>query len=72
MSRQEIMERVARYFGVEPDDYGEYDINSYEWSAGCYTGCKNEYDETTFMSLAEFVKCIEREFDDCFYDDDED
>ena len=71
MSRQEIMERVARYFGVKPDEDGEYDISSYEWTAGCYTNSKNEYGETTFMSLAEFVKCIEQEFDDCFYDDED-
>ena len=70
MDRQEIMEKVANYFGIKPDEDGEYDISSYEWTAGCYTNGKNWCGEASWMSLAEFVRCIEQEFSDYFYDED--
>ena len=53
MDRQEIMERVAEWFGIEPDENGEYDIDDYDWQAGCYiNGGK-------FLNLGEVVRCIE-------------
>lgn len=52
MSRQEIMEYLAEWFGIEPDEDGEYDINDYDWQAGCYMNHK-------WFSLAEVVQCIE-------------
>ena len=38
MDREEIIERLAEYFEIEPDDNGEYNLNSYDWQAGAYTG----------------------------------
>lgn len=57
MSRQEIMEKVASYFDIEPNDEGEFDINDYEWQAGSYNS------KGKWISLAELVYCIEYEFD---------
>lgn len=54
MEREEIMACVAEYFGIEPDENGEHDINDYDWQAGCYIGSDGR-----FLSLAEVVKCIE-------------
>ena len=53
MDRQEIMEMLGEWFGIEPDEEtGEYDIDSYDWQAGCYMNHK-------WFSLAEVVRCIE-------------
>lgn len=52
MDRQEIMEMLAGWFEIEPDENGEYDINDYDWQSGCYMNHK-------WFSLAEVVKCIE-------------
>ena len=39
MDRDEIIEKLAYYFGLEPDDEtGEYDLDSYDWQAGCSMG----------------------------------
>ena len=38
MDRQEIIERLAEYFEIEPDVDGNYNLNGYDWQAGCYTG----------------------------------
>ena len=53
MERQKIMEYLAEYFYIEPNEDGEFDINDYDWQAGCYTNGK-------WFSLAEVVKCIEQ------------
>ena len=52
MERQEIMKMLADWFRIEPDEDGTYDIDDYDWQAGCY---KNG----NWFSLAEVVKCIE-------------
>ena len=56
MNRQEIMEYIAEYFGIEPDidDDGNeyYDIDSYDWQSGCYI-------DRRWFSPAEVVRCIE-------------
>lgn len=52
MNRQEIMEVLANWFGIEPDGDGNFDINDYDWQAGCYCNGK-------WLSLAEVVKCME-------------
>lgn len=38
MDRKEIIERLAEYFGIDPDENGEYDLDSYDWQAGCSMG----------------------------------
>ena len=62
MDRQEIIECVAHWFGIEPDEgYYDYDTNSYNWQAGCYlSGSTNG----TFLNLAEVVDCIEDMMED--------
>ena len=62
-NRQEIMALIAEWFGVEPDDDGTYDIDDYDWRAGCSTGGFG----STWMCLAEMVKCIESNADGLFY-----
>ena len=52
MNRQSIMEYVAEWFGIEPNEDGSFDINDYDWQAGCYHGHK-------FLNLEEIVKLIE-------------
>lgn len=54
MDRQEIMEHVADWFGIEPDDNGWFDIEDYDWQAGCYLGSGR-----MFLNLASVVECIE-------------
>ena len=53
MDRQEIMEMLANWFNVEPNEDGEYDINDYDWQAGCYNG------NGKWFNLAEIVYCLE-------------
>ncbi len=55
MERQEIMQVPAEWFGIEPDDDGEYDIGGYDWQAGCYMGNGSG----RFLNLAEVVRCLE-------------
>lgn len=53
MDRQEIMEHVAEWFGIEPDEDGNFDINDYDWQAGC------SMMNGKWLNLEEIVKCIE-------------
>jgi hypothetical protein len=55
MEIQEIMEALAEHYEIEPNENGDYDLEDYDWQAGCYTNGK-------WMSLAEIVKIIERSF----------
>lgn len=57
MDRQEIMEIIAEWFGIESDEDGNYDIDSYDWQAGCSMGYGGKW-----LCLAEMVKCIECNF----------
>lgn len=52
MDRQEIMEYIAERFGIEPNENGEYDINDYDWQAGCY--CNDGW-----LNLAVIVEIVE-------------
>lgn len=52
MERYEIMERLAAWFNIEPDENGEWDINDYDWQAGCYMN-------HAWFSLSEVVKALE-------------
>ena len=54
MNRDEIMERVAEWFEISPDEDGTFDIDSYTWQAGCYLGVGGKW-----LNLAEVVYCIE-------------
>lgn len=61
MDEMEIMEKVAEWFGVEPNDDGTYDINTYDWQAGCYM---NVGGDSKFLNLAEVVYLIESIMED--------
>lgn len=52
MNRNEIMDNLADWFGIEADEHGEYNIDDYEWRTGVSIGKK-------FLCLAEVVRCIE-------------
>ena len=52
MSRESIMEYVADWFNVKPNDDGKYDIHDYDWQAGCYH-------DGVWLNLEEIVKLIE-------------
>lgn len=58
MERNEIMEYVADYFGIENDG----NIDSYTWNAGCSI----ESSKDKWLTLAEVVECIENLIDDYF------
>ena len=38
MDREEIIEKLAFYFGLDTNEDGEYDLDSYDWQAGCSMG----------------------------------
>ena len=57
MSRQEIMEMLGEWFGIEPNEDGTYNIKDYDWQAGCYMG-------DHWFSLAEVVLCLEAYLED--------
>lgn len=52
MTREQIMEAVAEWFGIDPNDDGKFDIDDYDWQSGCYMN-------HTWFNLAEVVRCIE-------------
>lgn len=64
MSRNEIVEAVADYYGIDYDDIdkkdnGDYDIrNDYNFQAGCSMG------NGTWLNLESVVKCIESILED--------
>lgn len=51
MDKQKIMEYVAEWFDVEPDEEGKFDIQDYNWQAGCYHN-------HVWLNLAEIVSLI--------------
>lgn len=48
------MEILANWFNVDPDEDGNYDIDDYEWTAGCSMGPGDKW-----LCLAEVVRCLE-------------
>lgn len=52
MTRQEIINFIGEWFRIEPEENGEYDINSYDFQAGCYHNGR-------WLNLAEVVKMAE-------------
>ena len=35
MDRDDIIEKLAFYFEIEPNEEGKYDLDDYDWQAGC-------------------------------------
>ena len=54
MEREEIINKLAEYFDIEPNENGEYDLSDYEWTAGC------RMDGYTWLSLANVVEALTR------------
>lgn len=55
MTRNEVVEAVADYFGIdypEKDEDGQYDCTGYDWEAGCYAG-------HVWMSLSAFIDALD-------------
>lgn len=51
MSREEIIECLAEYYDIEPDENGEYDLESYDWQSGCNVN-------GSWLCLADIVDCL--------------
>ena len=56
--RKVIMGHVAEWFGIEPDDNGQYDIDDYDWRSGCSMG------GGIWLTPSAVVFCIESLFND--------
>lgn len=53
MTREEAIRRLAKYYGLEPEEEsGEFDLDSYDWTAGCGDG------EGRWISLANVIHAI--------------
>ena len=61
IDRQKLMEHIGRWFGIDPEEDGTWDIESYDWTSGCSIGYG--FDErdcrADWMTLGEFVRCME-------------
>lgn len=54
MDRDEIIRRLAEYYRIEPDEEtGEYDLDSYDWQAGCSMGIGGRW-----LCLANIVEAL--------------
>ena len=52
MTREEIIELLAEHYGIERDEEtGEYDLDDYDWQAGCYA-------RSEWLSLAAIVDLV--------------
>ena len=52
MTRAELIEKLAEYFEIEPNENGEYNLNDYEWVAGC------RFNGDTWLNLKNIVECL--------------
>ena len=53
MTSKEVIEAVAEWYDIDPDDEtGEYDLDSYDWTAGCNF-------DGHWTCLKDVVGCIE-------------
>ena len=62
MTRNEIVEKVCEWYGIDTDDLeknenGEYDLHSYTFEAGCSLGRGGAW-----LNLGSVVRLIEKEF----------
>ncbi len=54
MDRNEIIRRLAEYYGIEPDEEtGEYNLDDYDWQAGCSMGIGGRW-----LCLANVVEAL--------------
>lgn len=68
MTRNELVEALADYYGLDYPEYDEkhnkYKVRGYDWEAGCYNN-------HTWMSLQEVVYALEDLCDEEEDDEDE-
>ena len=61
MTRTELIENLCDHFHLdmpEKKENGKYDLGSYAWSAGCYTGAHDENGESIWLSLSSVVDAL--------------
>ena len=56
MNRQDVVDMVADYYGIETDDNGHANEESYAFQSGCSIG------NGTWLTLSSVVDCICTEF----------
>ena len=54
MTREDLIKVLADAFKIESDENGEYDLNDYDWEAGC-----SFYGTGVWLSLKNVVNAIE-------------
>lgn len=54
MNRDTVIMYVANFFGIDPDDDGNYDLSSYGWTAGCYAG-RDSNGDAVWMSPSAII-----------------
>ena len=54
MSEKEFIKVLAEEFNIEPNEDGEFDLNDYDWEAGCSFG----YGSGVWLSLANVVRAF--------------
>ena len=52
--RDEIIEALAEAYGIEPNEDGKYDLNDYDWTAGC----GGFHGDETWLSLKNVVNVL--------------
>lgn len=52
MDRDDIIERLATWFHIDPNEDGEYDLQSYDWQSGCSFNGR-------WLNLATIVELLE-------------
>ena len=55
MDEREVIEALANYFGIEPDEEtGEYNLKSYDWISGCSMGNGSDH----WLTLANVIEAL--------------
>lgn len=70
MTKTEMINALARYYKIEPNEDGEYDFETTDWQGGCYIDTYHDGEtEYVWLSLANVVEALE---DYCDENDDDD
>lgn len=54
--KEKVINLIADYFRLKPDNDGKHDIDSYTWTGGCYVG---NMDDLQWLSLSKIIEIIE-------------
>ena len=52
MTSEQVIEHVAEWYNIEPNEDGAYDLKDYDWTSGCNF-------DGHWMCLSDVVGCIE-------------